>query len=136
MSFKHLITRVRRAEDVLEAHQRRTVAHWQQLTGTWKAAWTPGRLVIAGLAVGWMFGRANPLRRLARGGDLIQVFTALSGFFSSVSAQAAASEASNAAHAAEEVAEGQASMDASIADSTADEAIATASTARHAGRSG
>jgi len=77
-------------------------ANWHQLVATWRAAWTPGRIVIAGLASGFLVGRAEPLRRVARGGGVLQMLSALSGLMASGSAQAAAGEAAHAADSAQQ----------------------------------
>lgn len=104
MSFNKLIAKVKQAEDALEAQERRIAADWRQLKGSWKEAWTPGRIIIAGLVSGWVIGRADPVRHIAKSGSWLQLFTVVSGLFSSGSAQAAASEASDAATSAEDVA--------------------------------
>jgi len=100
MGFDALIQKVRQAESALEAQERRVGADWRQLRGTWRALWTPGRIVIAGIAAGFITGRAEPFKRAA-GGGVLQLLTALSGMFAGGSAQAAANEAGEAADAAQ-----------------------------------
>lgn len=100
MSFDALITKVKQAEDALELRERQTTEQWRQLKTTWRSSWTPGRIVFAGLAAGFMVGRARPLRA-ASGGGVLQLLTALSGLLASGSAQVAAEEAGQAANAAE-----------------------------------
>ena len=100
MSFDALIEKVRQAETALEAQERRAGADWRQFRASWRALWTPGRIVLAGLAAGFVPGRAEPFKRAA-GGGVLQLVTALSGLFAGGSAQAAASEAGYAAEAAE-----------------------------------
>jgi hypothetical protein len=104
MSFDALIQKVKQAEVALEASERRTAAHWKELGILWKEGWTPGRIVIAGLASGFLVGRAKPLR-LAGGGGLLNLVTALSGLLASGSAQVAAAEAGQAADEAANVAD-------------------------------
>ena len=99
MSFDALITKVQQAEAALESREREATRQWLQLQATWRASWTPGRIVIAGLAAGFMVGRARPLR-VASGGGVLQLLSALSGLLASGSAQAAADEAENAADSA------------------------------------
>lgn len=99
MSFDKLILKVKQAEDALEASERRAAARWKQLKIVWKEGWTPGRIVIAGLASGFLVGRSKPLR-LASGGGVLNLVTALSGLMASGSAQVAAEEAGQAADAA------------------------------------
>ncbi len=103
MSFEELITKVDQAEKALEASERRVAADWRQLKGSWREAWTPGRIVLAGLVTGFLTGRARPLGR-AGGGGVLQMITALSGLFAGSSAQAAAGEAEHAAHTAQQTA--------------------------------
>lgn len=105
MSFDKLIAKVTQAENVLEARERHVAAAVRRLKVTWREGWTPGRIVIAGLASGFLIGRAEPLRSAARGGGLVQMVTMLSGLFAGGSAQVAAGEAQDAARNAEQVAD-------------------------------
>lgn len=91
-SFNQLIEKVAQAEAALEAHERVVAADWRQLKGSWKAGWTPGRIVIAGLVGGFMVGRVEPVRSVAKGGSIMQMITALSGLFASATAQHAATQ--------------------------------------------
>lgn len=100
MSFDALIEKVRQAEQALEASERRASDDWQRFKLEWRDAWTPGRIVIAGFVSGFAVGRARPLR-VATGGGVLQMITALSGLLASGSAQVAAAEAGQAADAAE-----------------------------------
>ena len=95
MSFDKLIHKVTQAENALEARERNLGADWRQLKASWRQAWTPGRIVIAGLVGGFLSGRATPLGR--SGGSVLNMISALSGLFASGSAQAAAGEAEHAA---------------------------------------
>jgi hypothetical protein len=95
--FKQLLTKVQQAEVALEAKERRVVDEWRQLRGHLKAAWTPGRVIIAGLVSGFVVGRAQPLRAAARSGQVVQLVTMLSGLFAGGSAQVATEEAQQAA---------------------------------------
>ena len=126
MSFDKLITKVQQAEDALEAHERTMSADMRQLKTAWRQAWTPGRIVIAGLAAGYLVGRAEPFKRAA-GGGVLQLITALSGLFASSQAQEAAEGADDAAQAAEvtaAVAVGEVPVDPARADAArVDEAI-------------
>ena len=100
MSFHALIAKVEQAEQALEDRERSASAQWQQVKATWRESWTPGRIVIAGLASGFLIGRAQPLQ-LAGSGGLLNLVTALSGLLASGSAQVAAESAEQAADAAE-----------------------------------
>ncbi|MGV8943520.1 hypothetical protein [Thermomonas sp.] len=103
MSFEDLIGKVKQAETALETSERRTAARWKQIKVVWKENWTPGRIVIAGLASGYLVGHAKPLK-LAGSGGVLNLVTALSGLMASGSAQAAADQAGNAASAADSAA--------------------------------
>lgn len=103
VSFEALIQKVHQAETALEAREREVSADWRQVKASWRAAWTPGRIVVAGLVSGFLVGRSEPLRRVGGGGTL-QLLTALSGLFAGGSAQAAAGEAEQAAKKAEQTA--------------------------------
>lgn len=98
--FKALIVRVRQAEQALESREQRTQAQWRQLKATWRAGWTPTRIVIAGLAAGFAIGRARPLR-LAGSGGVLNLVSALSGLFAAERAQSAAEEVDAATDAAQ-----------------------------------
>lgn len=103
MNFDQLIQKVQQAEDALEANERRMAANWRQLKASWRAGWTPGRIIVAGLGGGYLAGRLDPAKLLAKGGGLVQIFSMLSGLIASSSAQAAAGQAEKAATSAEEV---------------------------------
>lgn len=104
VSFGALIEKVKQAETALESSERQTVSAWHQLKATWVAGWTPGRIVIAGFLSGFVVGKAEPVRRVARGGGTLQLLSALAGLFAGGSAQAAAGEAEQAAKSAEQTA--------------------------------
>ena len=61
-TFKQLIAKVHQCEDVVEAREREVVADVRQLKASWLAAWTPWRIVAAGLATGFVVGRAEAMR--------------------------------------------------------------------------
>ena len=100
MSFEDLIEKVKQAETALETSERRTASRWKQIKVVWKENWTPGRIVIAGLASGFLVGHAKPLK-LAGSGGVLNLVTALSGLMASGSAQAAADRAGEAASTAD-----------------------------------
>lgn len=108
MGFEQLIEKVHQAEDVLESRERVVVAHARQVKASWRSAWTPGRIVVAGLVSGFFVGLSRPLRGASNGGQWLQMVTALSGLLASGSAQVAAASAdeaaSEASHAAQAVA--------------------------------
>jgi hypothetical protein len=97
-SFKQLIEKVDQAENALEAQERIVAADWRQLRASWKAGWTPGRIVIAGLAAGFVVGGVEPAKTVAKGSSIMQMITALSGLFASATAQQAASQVDSVAN--------------------------------------
>jgi len=101
MSFDKLIDKVSQAEAALEAQERRVAADVRQFKSSWRAAWTPGRIVIAGLVTGFVTGRAEPLRNAARSGSVVRIVSLLSGLFATATAQVAAGDAEDAAAEAE-----------------------------------
>lgn len=101
VSFEALIEKVRQAEIALEAKERQATANWRQAKGSWRAAWTPGRIVVAGLASGFLFGRAEPFKKAAGGGTL-QLISALGSLLAGDKAREAAQDADHAADAAED----------------------------------
>lgn len=103
MSFEQLIDKVRQAEQALEAQERLAAADWRQLKASWRAGWTPGRIVLAGFVGGFAIGRAQPLRA-ATGSGALQLLSTLAGLFAGGSAQAAAGQAEQAADSAQETA--------------------------------
>lgn len=68
MGFDALLNKVKQAEEALEAREREAVGRWRHLAASWRAAWTPGRIVIVGLVAGFVTGRAKPAQ-LARSGN-------------------------------------------------------------------
>lgn len=123
MSFDKLIAKVTQAENALEAHERRIGADLRQFKHSWKATWTPARIVIAGVVGGFLVGRAEPLRSAVRGGNLTRIMSLLTGVFATTTATRAADEAEQATEA---VAPGAAPADpaAAAAIAAANERIA------------
>lgn len=114
MGFHELIDKVQQAETALEARERQAAADWRQAKQSWHSLWTPGRIVIAGLASGFVIGQARPLKRVSTGQSVLQMATALVGLFASGSAHAAAQGAEQAADAAD------AGANAAVAPAAAD----------------
>lgn len=97
MNFDQLLKKVEQAEDALESRERMAVADWRHLQATWRAAWTPGRVLIAGLASGFAFGRASRGRKGGGGAGFLRILSTVSGFIASANAQLAAHEAEHVA---------------------------------------
>ena len=104
MNFKGLKTRVERAEALVDGRVVQTLDRHAALRSSWREAWTPSRIVIAGLIAGFATGVAQPklaLRRLGKlgGPKSLQMVSALSGLASSIQATIAAVGAKQAADA-------------------------------------
>ncbi|MDR0184106.1 hypothetical protein [Lysobacter arvi] len=93
-TFKQLIAKVHQAEDVVEAREREVVAGVRHLKTSWLAAWTPWRIVGAGLVSGFLVGRAEPMKAIGKSGGLLQMISMVSTLVASGSAKVAAEEAS------------------------------------------
>lgn len=102
MRFEQLLQHVQRAEQRVELRAAHTHTQWTTLKQAWRAGWTPGRIVIAGLVSGFLVGRAEPLRALT-GARWMQMFTAVSSFIATAQAAAAADQAEEAVDTAQDV---------------------------------
>lgn len=94
LRFEQLVVKVRQAEDVVEARERHATLELGQLKQSWREAWTPWRIVIAGLASGFVVGRAEPMRALGKSGGLMQLVSMISSLVAGGQAKVAAEEAS------------------------------------------
>jgi hypothetical protein len=101
MRFERLLQNVQRAEQRVERRAVHTQLQWTLLKDAWRAGWTPGRIVIAGLVSGFVVGRAEPLRTLT-GARWMQMFTAVSSLLASTQAASAAEQAEQAADTAQD----------------------------------
>jgi hypothetical protein len=90
VSFEALVDKVHQAEAALEAKERQASADWRQLKSSWVASWTPGRIVVAGLASGFIVGKLEPVKKAASGIGLLQLISTLAGLVAGGSAQVAA----------------------------------------------
>lgn len=116
--FDRLQRRVDKRERLLEGRYEQVQVRKQVLQRSWREAWTPGRIVIAGLVSGFLMGRAEPVKIAVKSGNLMQIVSLLSGLFAGAGAQEAADQAGQAA--------GQAGRAARAADQAADGAQAAA----------
>lgn len=103
VTFEQLITKVKKAEDLLEGCERETASRYRQLKQAWQQGWTPLRIVSAGMVSGFLVGRAEPLGAVG-GARILQMISAVSSLLASAQASAAAGEAKDAADDAGEVA--------------------------------
>ncbi|MDR1076274.1 MAG: hypothetical protein LBL59_08295 [Xanthomonadaceae bacterium] len=70
MSFRQLKQRVERAEHRVELRSQQALAGLCEMNRIWRAGWTPLRIVIAGLATGFVAGRAEPMSVVGRLGEI------------------------------------------------------------------
>lgn len=110
MNFERLRQRVERRELLLDGRLAQTQTAYATLRRQWREAWTPARIVIAGLLAGFVAGHAEPTKAIRRIGAIggpqwVRTFSALSGLFASVQAIIAAVTAKSAADTADHAAE-------------------------------
>lgn len=103
MKFAHLRHRVDRAEALVEHRRAQTLADAEALIGHWKRGWTPWRIVLAGLGLGFVIGQTRPIRAVGATKWLRSV-SAISGMFTSLQAAMAAWQADQAADKAHDAA--------------------------------
>ncbi|PJK00291.1 hypothetical protein CO611_02970 [Lysobacteraceae bacterium NML03-0222] len=72
MGFHQLIEKVTAAEQTLQAHGRSLGANMRQTRSSWHAAWTPGRVLVAGLASGFLVGHGKLISKLG-GSNVLQL---------------------------------------------------------------
>ena len=124
MKFDAIRRRVERREQLVEGRALQTSVRADALKATWRASWTPTRIILAGLAAGFLVGRSDPtraLKQLGSGGRWIQLVGALSGLFASLQSSIAAAGADKAVDRAGEAAD-QAGDAAAAAQTAAAEA--------------
>ena len=110
MNFEGLKNRVERAETLVDGRVVQTTDRYRALSTSWREAWTPPRILIAGLVMGFATGHLEPRRALTKLGKLggpksIQLLSALSGLLTSVQATVAAATAEKAAETADDAAQ-------------------------------
>lgn len=109
MNFKQLQRRVERGETLVEGRLQQTRECQGRMSREWREAWTPLRIVVAGLASGLIMGRAEPEKALKQLGKLgsprtLQLVSSMAGLVGSVQAAIAAMTAQSAAETADEAA--------------------------------
>lgn len=105
MSFDKLLRKVSHAETAVEAQGRRTSADWRQFKRSWKAAWTPGRIIVAGLLGGFVVGRSDSQKALG-GSGILRLLGSLSTLMATHHAREAADDAEDATQAVERTSQG------------------------------
>lgn len=100
--------RIERAGQVMDGRRSQLRQNMQQMRSTWTAAWTPWRILGAGVGLGFVSGKLDPEKaaagvasRFASAPKILQVLTALSGLLAATKAQVAAAQAEFAADEAE-----------------------------------
>ena len=134
MKFDAILRRVERSEQLVEGRALQTSVRAHALKTTWRESWTPARIIIAGLATGFLAGRADPARALEQlggGGRWIQLVGALSGLVASLQSSIAAAGAGKAVDRADDAAS-QAGDAAAAAQTAVDEVAPGAASARPA----
>lgn len=106
MNFTQLKHRVERREALVEARIRQVGESHGRLRREWRQAWSPLRIVVAGLVTGFIAGRAEPekvLKKLGRlgGPRTLQLVTSVAGLVGSIQTAIMAMTARDAAEAAE-----------------------------------
>ncbi len=129
VTFEHLIAKVQKAEDALEYHEQRFGECRRQFKAAWRSAWTPGRIVAAGLVTGFLTGRAEPLGAVG-GARWLQMISSVAGLFSTAAVAGAAEDAENAAELATSAAAGAAGANRAAAGAAAAAAAAGGPTDR------
>ena len=101
--------RIERANQVMDGRRHQLRQNLYQVRSTWRAAWTPWRILGAGAGLGFVSGKLDPEKAAAgvaaqvtSAPKILQVLTALSGLLAATKAQVAAAEAEFAADEAEQ----------------------------------
>ena len=110
MSFQHLKRRVERSEALVEGRVRQAGASHERLQQAWREAWTPLRIVVAGLGAGFITGRVKPEKAIGSigkvaGPNSVRLLTSVIGLVGSLQAAFVAMTAKNAAETADDAAQ-------------------------------
>ncbi|PZT02018.1 protein sip-5 [Stenotrophomonas maltophilia] len=125
MKFGALQRRVKRCEQVVTVRLVETQDHWSTLSQVWRQGWSPIRIVVVGLAGGFIAGKLEMPGKV-NGARWLQMVGSVSNLFASAQAAFATAMAAQAAATADDAAE-----EADNASEQA-QAAASASTARPA----
>lgn len=138
VTFEHLIAKVENAERAVELHERRQGEARRQLKAAWRAAWTPGRVIAAGLVSGFLTGRAEPMGQLGKVGGTrwLEMVTTVARMLSTMKVAGAAEDAEEAAEVATAVAAGVSRGQPAQADANAADAATAAAAAAAAAVAG
>lgn len=118
MKFGALQRRVKRCEQVVTVRLVETQDHWSTLSQVWRQGWSPLRIVVVGLAGGFIAGKLEMPGKV-NGARWLQMVGSVSNLFASAQAAFATAMAAQAAATADDAAE--------EADNASEQAQATAS---------
>lgn len=104
MKFGALQRRVKRCEQVVTVRLGETQDHWSTLSQVWRQGWSPLRIVVVGLAGGFIAGRLEVPGRV-NGARWLQMIGSVSNLFASGQAAFAAAMAAHAADTADDAVE-------------------------------
>jgi len=111
MRFSALQKRVKRCEQVVAVRLTETQDNWQVLSQVWRRGWSPLRIVVVGVASGFVAGKlevpgkVNASRWLHMVGSVSNLFVSAQATFASAMAAHAAATADEAADQADETAD-------------------------------
>jgi len=126
MRFSALQRRVTRCEQVMAVRLTETQDHWSSLSRAWRAGWSPLRIIVVGVAAGFVAGKMElPTRSAgASGARWLQMIGSVSNLVASAQAAFASAMAAHAAGTADEAA-----TQADVAAEKADDATVAAGSA-------
>ncbi|WP_340571015.1 protein sip-5 [Stenotrophomonas sp. G106K1] len=113
MKFGALQRRVKRCEQVMAVRIGETQGNWGVLSQVWRQGWSPLRIVVVGLAGGFIAGKlevpgkVNGARWLQMVGSVSSLFASAQAAFATVVAAQAAETADDAADQADDAAQQQ-----------------------------
>ncbi|WMJ71366.1 protein sip-5 [Stenotrophomonas sp. 24(2023)] len=108
MKFGALQRRVKRCEQVMAVRLGETQDSWDMLSQAWRRGWSPLRIVVVGLASGFVVGKlevpgkVNGARWLQMVGSVSNLFASAQAAFATAMAAQAAAEADDAGEAADD----------------------------------
>ncbi|WP_312683650.1 protein sip-5 [Stenotrophomonas chelatiphaga] len=127
MKFSVLRSRVKRCEQVVAVRLVDTQDHWGVLSQVWRSGWSPLRIIVAGVASGFVVGKLE-IPGKVNGARWLQMVGSVSNLLASGQAAFASAMAAHAAGAADDAAE-----QADAAADKVDDAVNPGATAAAAG---
>ncbi|KRG75653.1 protein sip-5 [Stenotrophomonas chelatiphaga] len=127
MKFSVLRSRVKRCEQVVAVRLVDTQDHWGVLSQVWRSGWSPLRIIVAGVASGFVVGKLE-IPGKVNGARWLQMVGSVSNLLASGQAAFASAMAAHAAGTADDAAE-----QADAAADKVDDAVNPGATAAAAG---